>query len=49
MCLQDRNNTECSAYMWVVLQGTEVAQGECVKVNVSGFILLRTEVAKINR
>ena len=45
-CLQDRNNTECSAYMWVVLLGTEVAHGECV--DVSGCVLLRTEVAKIN-
>jgi len=28
-CLQDRNNTECSAYMWVVLPQTEVAHSEC--------------------
>jgi len=27
-CLQDRNNIECSAYMWVVLPGTEVAHSE---------------------
>jgi len=47
-CLQDRNNTEYSAYMWVVLLGTEVAHSECCKVDVSGCILLRTEVAKIN-
>jgi len=33
--------------MWVVLLGTEVAQGECV-VDVSGCILLRTKVAKTN-
>ena len=47
-CLQDRNNTECSVYMWVVLLGTEVAHSECGKVDVSGCILLRIEVAKIN-
>ena len=29
MCFQDRNSTECSAYMWVVLLGTEVAHSEC--------------------
>ena len=28
-CLYDRNNIECSAYMWVVLLGTEVAYSEC--------------------
>jgi len=29
VCLQDRNNTECSAYMWVVLLGIEVTHSEC--------------------
>jgi len=29
MCLQDRNNIECSAYMWVVLSGMKVAHNEC--------------------
>jgi len=33
-------------YMWVLLQGIEVAQGECV--DVSGCVLLRIEVANIN-
>jgi hypothetical protein len=33
--------------MWLVLLGTKVAQGECI-VDVSGCILLKTEVAKIN-
>jgi len=28
-CLQDINNTKCSAYMSVVLPGTEVAHSEC--------------------
>jgi len=38
---------ECSVYMWVVLPGIEVAHSECI-VDVSGCILLRIEVAKIN-
>jgi len=33
--------------MWVVLLGTEVAHSGCV-VDISGCILLGTEVAKIN-
>ena len=44
---QGRSNIECSVYIWVVLSGTEVSHGEYI-VDVSGCILLRTEVAKIN-
>ena len=34
--------------MCVVLPGTEVAYSECSGVDISGCILLSTEVAKIN-